>query len=383
MKRNTFIDIRQQMIGNTERVDRAFQWLKAYRPGRSPSFLLITGLTGTGKTLLWSTIVPLFGYQWIEISPMQHTINTITNALQNYTGLQRTISGQWFRGVVVIDDLDLVFNSPQLFWRVQALLRQTDIPKIIVSNRTHSKAIQALLRGVESVDLLRTDLQPVSVADITTLLRSRTSKHYPAAAPLPLLEYIARHCGGDIRHAQIVQDQRWATEQHVRFAAKDEVRGACADHAARIFRPPALSLTACLDLVAQMGGGYTKKVWNEYLANFGSNKSSKLLTLSRLNELQQVAEGFATADLVSASWSINNYTPELGDYTTCCGLWNLSITKFPSPLVVRPTIAPLPLKWVKGCEVARRRRKQKPHLQPKHPVARQFSQLSMDRFLLH
>lgn len=322
--------IRTAIIGNDLQMDQAFEWLHTYHPGRSAGTLVLTGSTGCGKTLLWSSMCRASNYECVEISRMNHTKETVSYALQNCTGFQRTIGGKMLRYAIVVDDVDILFNySRSLFEATRKILRGCDLPKIVVSNFKKRRALKDFLHGLDASNLLRIHFEPVPPDIIIQYLR-QVQKNEFIGTPQSLCDKIAHQCHGDIRHA-LVMIRTCRSIGDISQGFKDarlSTRGTSLTRG--IFDGFAPSLRCVL--FACSLENMMPCVWGSYLTEM------KKLTICQMCD---IADGFADHDVLAKGRQLATPgTYELSEHMIACSIWKAGVM-----------YRVFPLRWICGADV--------------------------------
>lgn len=335
--------LRNAIIGNELQMDLAFKWLRTYYPGRSAGTLVLTGGAGCGKTLLWSSMCRACNYERVEISGMSHNEDTVSYALQNCTGMQRTISGKILRYAIVIDDVDTLFTGRSLFKATREIMRDCDLPKIIVSNYKKCRALNEFLDGLDASKLLRIHFDSVLPDVIAAYLRQVQKNEFIGTAP-SFCDRIADRCHGDIRHA-LIMIRTCRTIGDITRSFKDvrlSTRGVSLAQGIFDGLAPSLSRVAYACSLENMVLG----VWG-IPSGVGTSYLTEMKKLT-LDQMCEIADGFTDRDVLAKGRQlVAPGTCELSEHIIACSIWKAGV-------VYRP----YSLRWTRGADARFAQRKQ-------------------------
>jgi replication factor C large subunit len=167
----------EEIIGNRIQIQTLFESVKAKKP------VLLTGPTGTGKTLTAELIAKQLRYELVEINPLEPISNTLQKATEQQSLFYKS-------KLILIDDADSLSTVAGI-----SDILKCKYPVIITAQNLYDPKLRNLRSKLPVIKFTKPRWN--SIANYLLTICEKESVKYDRIA----VQQLARSCNGDIRAA--------------------------------------------------------------------------------------------------------------------------------------------------------------------------------------
>jgi len=201
------------VIGHSQAAQRLTEWAKAWKSGKPNKAVILSGVTGGGKTAIVHALANEFDFELLEMNASDVRNTKAIERVAGLASVSKTFSGK--TRLILFDEIDGLSGNEDRGGAsaVARIVKEPPCPIILTANDIWDIRLRGIVFVCERIELKR-----VNYLTIANLLE-RIAKKEKVRIDKEILRRIAENCSGDIRSA--INDLQQVAEGKEEVSEKD------------------------------------------------------------------------------------------------------------------------------------------------------------------